>query len=310
MENRLSSNYLYHYKKGINVVKLILEYGFRHTLWSEKVLFKDSEQQNFMVCFCDILAEQADFHKSCYGNIAIVLTKEWGIKNDISPVRYVHKNSVGQKSDYIRLKNIHREVYNNNVCQYACDYICMGVAKDNNQMTGMSISESANLNNNWDNYLQGLSDETEDIIAELQKSGKEHIFYKYLNSIGNRFAELYNELENRDSFVRVYQDDFTSFDEKLFKDKILYDEREWRSIKYIDGEYLKNNPNSYSDAIQNKYLPKDFNLTFASDDLVAILVENQEQIDEIQNFIKKDTTMLDANKDLNKIQLYNNFKEK
>ena len=126
--DRLSSKYLFHYKKDIGIVELILTNGFQHRMWDEKVIFRDSSQQNFVVCFCDILAEQAAYHKQYYGNNAIVLTKEWGIRNHITPLRYVHANSTGQFAEYIKLKNINREIWTKNVNtnehhQYAIDYL-------------------------------------------------------------------------------------------------------------------------------------------------------------------------------------------
>jgi hypothetical protein len=50
----LSSNYLYHYKKDVSVIKLILKKGFRYNIWEENAIFRESKQLNFMVCFCDI----------------------------------------------------------------------------------------------------------------------------------------------------------------------------------------------------------------------------------------------------------------
>jgi hypothetical protein len=304
--DRLSSNYLYHYKCGMDVVKLTLKGGFRYNLWEEKVIFKNSIQQNFMVCFCDILADQADYHRNCYGDIAIVLTKEWGINKNISPVRYVHKNSIGQLSDYIKIKNINREIKDAisndaNLCHYAYQHILMGVAKDNNQLPCSSYTQSLLIaNSTLEAYVNNLESEFENLVDELKKLGKEQILYKYLDCLGRRLGELYNELEARDAFMRIYQDDFGTI-----KNKILYDEREWRSIPNIPNI----DSQEYTNAINNKYLPDNYNLTFASDDFVAILVKEQKQIDELKDFISNNNTLLDKNKDLNKIQLYDNFNE-
>ncbi len=57
-----------------------------------------------MVSFCDIPLSQIKEHIENYGNYAIGLSKEWGIDNGISPVLYVHKNSM--------LVNVHQDLTN------------------------------------------------------------------------------------------------------------------------------------------------------------------------------------------------------
>lgn len=313
--DRLSSDFLSHYKRDINVVKLILQYGFRHNMWEEKVIFKNSIQQNFIVCFCDILADQAEYHKQCYGDIAIVLTKDWGIRNNISPVRYVHNTSVGQFPDYIKTKNINREIRTNNVQtnqhhQYAIEYLCMALAKDSGQMQHPSIAQSAQTNLNWNKFICDFETEFDNLEAELKKSGKEKILYKYFHSIGNRLLELHNELEKRDAFMRVYQDDFTSpATGNVIKDKVLYDEREWRSVKYFGDQDFQKNPKEYEEALRNKFMPARFNLTFTSNDFVAILVNDQKQIDELVDFVQNNKTLIDSKTDLDKIKIYADFIE-
>jgi len=76
----LSSDSLYHYTREIEAVKGIIQTGFRHSYCKEKVIGGRSVQENFIVCFCDILPKQASYHKQCYGSIAIVLTKQWGYR--------------------------------------------------------------------------------------------------------------------------------------------------------------------------------------------------------------------------------------
>lgn len=313
--HRLSSDFLSHYKRDIKYVKLILEHGFQHRMWNEKVIFRDSVQQNYVVCFCDILADQADYHKQCYGDIAVVMTKDWGIKNNISPVRYVHKSSVGQFPDYIKIKNINREIRQNNVQtnqhhQYAIEYLGMALAKDSGQMQHPSIIQSANANPKWNKFLDEFDKEFDEIEAELKKTGKDKILYKYFHSIGNRLLELHNELEKRDAFMRVYQDDFTSpATGTPINDKILYDEREWRSVKYFDDQDFQQNPKEIEEAFTNKSMPKRFNLTYTSSDFVAVLVSDQNQVNELVNFVENNQTLIDSKKDLHKIRLYADFKE-
>ncbi len=64
-QQQLSSDYLYTYTSKLNNVKLMLKYGLRYSLNKEKL---NPEQQNYIVCFCDILPEQSGYHRSVYGN--------------------------------------------------------------------------------------------------------------------------------------------------------------------------------------------------------------------------------------------------
>lgn len=313
--DRLSSDFLSHYKQDINVVKLILEHGFRYSMWNEKVIFRDSVQQNFVVCFCDILAGQADYHKQCYGNIAFVLSKEWGIKNDISPIRYIHKNSLGTKENYIKTKNLNREIGEksvtaSNTYQYAADYIGFGLANDNGLMPQPSILQSSASEPKLSPFLDNFDKEFKGLEDELQKIGKFKQFATYIHTLGNRLLELHNELEARDAFLRVYQDDFDCpASGTTIPAKVLYDEREWRSVKFIGNIDFASNPDEYKQAVINKFLPPRFNLKFSSNDLVAILVNDKKQIDELVDFVKNNVTLIDCKTDLHKIKLYADFHE-
>lgn len=311
--DKLSSKYLYHYKRDIGIVKEILKNGFRHNLWEEKIVFRNSIQLNFIVCFCDILADQADYHRKCYGDLALVMSKEWGIKNNISPVRYVHSNSIGQLSDYMTLKNINREIIDqcnesNNQNQYIYDFLAISIAKDKGMITQPSIFHSLQNNKDLSSFFDEFDEEFKNFEDFLVKNGNNKIFNKYFISIGNRLLELYNELEKRDAFIRIYQDDFNSPSTGyLIKNKVLYDEREWRSVKFYDNKYFQDNPIEYQEALNNKYLSKYFNLKFTNDDLIAILVTNTNQVSELLDFVNSNTLIDGIETD--KIKLFSDFNE-
>lgn len=46
-----------------------------------------------MKCFCDINMHKLEEHLSWYGYYGLALTKEWGMKNGIQPVKYINPNS-------------------------------------------------------------------------------------------------------------------------------------------------------------------------------------------------------------------------
>jgi len=110
--------------------------------------------------------------------------------------------------------------------------------------------------------------------------------------------------------MRVYKDDFISPTTNItILNKVLYDEREWRSVKLFGVLDYQNNLEEIKAAITNKFMSQRFNLTFDRNDIVAILVSNDSQKIHLLNFIKNSETFLDNKMDLNKIMLFTDFKE-
>ncbi len=114
MNHRLSSEYLYSYTKNFEAIKNILKSGFRHSKNVETLPYGNYQQENYIVSFCDILPEQSSFHKEVFGENALSLKKEWGVKNGVSPLRYVHRESPGCNSKYVQLKNDMRTAFTGN----------------------------------------------------------------------------------------------------------------------------------------------------------------------------------------------------
>ncbi|WP_138269566.1 abortive infection system antitoxin AbiGi family protein [Anaerofustis stercorihominis] len=72
-----------------------------------------------MKCFCDIHLHMVSKHKEEFGDYAIGLTKEWGVRNGLQPIIYCNKNSSYVKSikisydSFNRFKDEFREDRNN-----------------------------------------------------------------------------------------------------------------------------------------------------------------------------------------------------
>ncbi len=72
-----------------------------------------------MISFCDLTIMQLandSVHRKNFGDFGIGLTKEWGIRNGVSPVMYVHRESQQTKrlQRLIRaLRNIHKGINDN-----------------------------------------------------------------------------------------------------------------------------------------------------------------------------------------------------
>jgi len=224
------------------------------------------------------------------------MTKEWSMKNCISPVCYVHQNSRGVTNDYIRLKNRFREIRknaNDDFDTIVLDYMIFSLLADDEKLKSESIAEDMLLDPSLKDEVTRLENEFCDYKSALDRHGMSNQFIRYIRTLSKRIIDLHNELEYRDSFMRIFQDDFECPSNKtLVKNKVLYDEREWRSIKYVADFDLKSNPDEYEGAIKNCFLPQRFNLKFNDDDLVAVLVESEKVRKKLIEFIKNESTLI------------------
>jgi hypothetical protein len=105
-EISLSSNTLFHFTNTaenlINILtsgfspKFCLEqFGTNH-LMSGKSISKDQEDWEEAIpitCFCDLPISHISSHLEFYGSYGIGLSKNWGIKNGLTPLTYIHENS-------------------------------------------------------------------------------------------------------------------------------------------------------------------------------------------------------------------------
>ena len=89
----LSANTLFHFTKTHENILSILENEFypNYSLEDWKPLSGKTHPIAIpMVSFCDIPLSQISNHTKHYGNYALGLKKEWGIKNKINPVLYTY----------------------------------------------------------------------------------------------------------------------------------------------------------------------------------------------------------------------------
>lgn len=93
----ISANTLFHFTKEYDTLVKILETKFYPRLCLEQSLLfkkKDYSWAIPMVCFCDIPLSQISEHASKYGNYAIGIKKDWAKTQGVSPIIYVHENSL------------------------------------------------------------------------------------------------------------------------------------------------------------------------------------------------------------------------
>ena len=92
----LSSNTLFHFTDTIDALTGILidEFRPRYALEDLGHTFgraRDERDPTIgipMVCFCDIPLSQTIDHVQTYGNYALGLTKDWGMRSSVAPVIY------------------------------------------------------------------------------------------------------------------------------------------------------------------------------------------------------------------------------
>ena len=91
------SHTLFHFTSNIDTLKLILENGFWPRFCLEDVKWLKYPGFDFiaypMVCFCDIPLSRVNEHVSFYGEYGLGLTKEWAVRNGITPVQYISDKS-------------------------------------------------------------------------------------------------------------------------------------------------------------------------------------------------------------------------
>lgn len=92
----ISTNSIFHFTKSFQKLQGILVGNFKVTYCLEQFSLNGYLYTTAipMVTFCDIPLSQIHHHIDKYGKYGIGLTKDWAIKNGISPVLYMEDNSL------------------------------------------------------------------------------------------------------------------------------------------------------------------------------------------------------------------------
>lgn len=96
------SHTLFHFTKNSETLKSILKNGFWPRYCLEDIKWIEDEDNEFvaypMVCFCDIPLSRVEEHVGFYGEFGLGLTKEWALKNGMTPIHYISQTSKLPKS--------------------------------------------------------------------------------------------------------------------------------------------------------------------------------------------------------------------
>ena len=127
-----------------------------------------------------------------------------------------------------------------------------------------------------------------------------------------RINELHNELSLRDIFMRQYSEDFKCpKNNKLIKNKIIYDESEWRAVKRftLNTDSSESTFKDIFDNLHKGYLPKNYNLKFTNKDIYAILIESNKDKEIILDYLD-DKSVIKPELIEDKIELIDKYQEK
>ncbi len=299
--SRFSSDYLYHFKKDHNILKLILRYGLRHNSWPESLPFLQASphlftQNTFVVCFCDLRPQDSASHRECYGSNAIVLRKEWGVANNVSPVRYIHHTSPGATPDYFELKSMYRSAriaIGNRPDKMLLMYLVHCMLRATNDLVQGDLQTTVTLDPDTRAKAQAAQQRIKRALTDAGTLEVNAEVTDLLELLMERIHQLHNELEKRDAYMRAYKEDFTSpATGRLIKEKVLYDEHEWRSVQFIDLSDVLSQPKKYAFAVANGHLPREYNLTFGDNDVYAILAEDGTVQEDLMQLIESGETLL------------------
>lgn len=93
----ISADTLFHFTRDFDTLVSILQTKFYPRLCLEESIMPNKIPLRLaipMVCFCDIPLSQVSDHVSKYGRYAIGIKKDWAIQQGVTPVLYVHENSL------------------------------------------------------------------------------------------------------------------------------------------------------------------------------------------------------------------------
>lgn len=276
MSKNLSSKTLFHFTRDFKFLTNILKNGIyiRYSLETYgKLLKSKSELVLPMSCFCDIPLSQISDHTKKYGTYSIGLSKEWGVKNGLSPVLYAHSKS--QTSNILN-----------------------SLTSDLTKM--LDIEESDENRELLEDYGVSESD------LDWYNSGKK----KAGSLIEKRNEELASQLGHFLKYIKPYEGLGYSNGKEFTKVR-FYDEREWRYVppkKLLEKVELKDiyKREFYTNPIKRRYinikLATHKKLTFIPSDIKFIIVSNE---DEIPKMIKELRAIYEDKCTVNELMILN-----
>lgn len=231
----ISSSSLFHHKKKFKYFIEILYNGFEHRASDESLPFTPNSSSAFYapggiqydfqfgaVCFTDLPSDKIQPHIDQYGEYIIGLSKDWGIINGITPIRYVHRYTPDVFDDKVNL--ISSFVENPDMRSVIIHTV--------NEL----LSKSGIQQNITKEDISNLPDKFQYLI-----SGYDHIINDICHFIFSHFG-----------LMRAYEGKWEDRVTGELTHRRFYDEREWRSL---DTDGTKGNLTFTAENIDKIYVP-------------------------------------------------------
>lgn len=218
---KTSSSSLFHFKTKFEYLQNIIENGFEFRpcqeelppLGYQKSIFYRHDaikyiQIPLIVCFCDLPLSMSQDHRNQYGEYAIAMTKQWGMMNKVTPIRYIHANSPGFEGEtYNKMLDLpsHLIEHDNNLFR-----LLAHILREREKIKAPSEEDFEKLPEGMKNVLK---------MANLEF---------------NRVLSHWHEVMN---YVRKYEGDWEDRVSGNITHRIFYEEREWRAA--TNDKYAK-----------------------------------------------------------------------
>lgn len=211
---KVSSSKLLHHTREFENLISIIENGFEHRTVNESLPFSEHSSSAFnipgiirydfkfdAVCFTDLPPDKIANHIDQYGEYVIGLSKDWGIANGITPIRYIHHYTPDIFDDNFRFIKNFIERYP----QSKEDIVMMinNLLEDDGHEDLISDGDISNLPEKFQRLIQGYNQIITDVCA---------FTYSHFG------------------LMRIYKEKVRNNETGDLEEKIYYNEREWRSL--------------------------------------------------------------------------------
>lgn len=256
MDINISSNTLFHFTNQKRHLISILENGLfvRYSLENYQNLINNKAEIVFpMTCFCDIPLSHVKRHTKTYGKYAIGLTKDWGMKNKVSPVIYSYPNSETTET-----------------LNYVFDNIENFFDINKEELKNIKFSKNiVKVFEHYDNREKEFGEKITQVHNNLSN------FIRYIKPYEGKFFRNDNYLKNKVKFYDEREWRFTPSRDFLLDKKI----KDSYSREYFIDPVKKR--------ALNMKLAKHIKLNFEPKDIRFIIVENDEDIPEMINHLER-----------------------
>lgn len=254
---------LYHFIPKIDSLKSILTEGFKPSYATEKIL--DRQILIPMVSFSNILLRDAGADEIIhYGNYAVGLSRDWGIKNGTNPVNYTFENGTLDKSAKDFLYN---------------SIFVKSLKKYKEQFKKLHDSKSGPFSKNIS--LSNTPEEVMKILDYLTLNYNEELFDILSDYATNIYYANWSILSLTKSYS-VTDNEGNTF--------IAYNDREWRKV-FPEIDFVFENDPDFDKWTKNTPKPHfnedEFRLRFNIEDLKVVMVTAEEEKPLIIDLLQK-----------------------